>query len=104
MASAALSQLTSLLDALQSRVAVLEKGAGVTPPAAAAGGTSAVDDEPSSSTREFDELVKAYGEELAKVSAAIGGDVTKLVRGGAEAGALVVVWRASFAVFVTRRV
>ena len=87
MASAALSQLATLLDALQSRVAVLEKGAGVTPPAASAGaGGGAVDDEPVASTREFDALVAAYGDELASVGAALGGDVAKIVRarGGEE--------------------
>lgn len=85
----ALAQLSTLLDSLQSRVAELEKRAGVpagsaSVSAAAVGGAGAGaaasdDDEPTGTTREFDALVAKFGEELEKVSKDIGGDVAVIV-------------------------
>lgn len=87
--ASALAQLSNLLDSLQSRVAELEKRAGVpagsvSAASAAAGGAGAApaaadDDEPTATTREFDALVAKFGEELEKVSKDIGGDVAVIV-------------------------
>ena len=80
--SSAVAQLGSLLESLSSRVAELEKRAGVPVAAAASTGSasSAVDDEPTSLTREFDALVAKFGDELAKVSTSLGPEIAVLVR------------------------
>lgn len=88
--SAAVSQLGALLDALQNRVAELEKRAGLPVGASAPAGAAAassgsssssadVDQEPTGVTKEFDGLVAKFGTELENVGKTIGGDVDKLV-------------------------
>jgi hypothetical protein len=82
--SAALSNLAALLDQLQARVTELEGKAGIAtpaaPPTATKAAAGAIDDEAAQQTRDWDLLVAKYGEEIAKLGAEIGGDVTVLVR------------------------